>query len=402
VFLGILHRYVIDQVARSFMLALLTLTGVIVLFMVMAEATRQGLAPQAVIKLIPYIIPGTLPYTVPVALLFAVSVVYGRMAGDNEVIAVKAAGQSAWTILVPSFFLGAVLAGGLALMSSEVIPRSNHAFKLALFRDAEETFYMMLKREREFNNPRWPFFVGVKDVRDRLLVGATFKRRSKNTANPNSYDLIVQAEQAVIQFDDKSNQVTVRLKNAIMQGDGQFTSSPSLELKYALPAEGMMGPIDKRVQEMTSTELGRESARVRKLLRTERARQAIAAGLWMAAGKIERVDWPHIRDAYREDARWQRQSYALHTEQWVRNALAVSVLFFVVLGAPVGILFARRDFLSAFMTCFVPIIVLYYPLVLAGINMCKEGILPPMVVWSGNAVLALLAALFALPPVLRH
>ena len=45
--------------------------------------------------LVPYVIPGSLPYTVPVSLLFAVTVVYGRLAADNEVIAVKTAGLSA-------------------------------------------------------------------------------------------------------------------------------------------------------------------------------------------------------------------------------------------------------------------------------------------------------------------
>ena len=46
-------------------------------------------------------------------------------------------------------------------------------------------------------------------------------------------------------------------------------------------------------------------------------------------------------------------------------------------GAPVGILFARRDFLSAFITCFVPIIVLYYPLMLLGVNLGKEDVINP-------------------------
>ena len=36
--------------------------------------------------------------------------------------------------------------------------------------------------------------------------------------------------------------------------------------------------------------------------------------------------------------------------------MAFGSLLFVILGAPVGILFAKRDFLSAFITCFLPII----------------------------------------------
>jgi lipopolysaccharide export system permease protein len=80
---------------------------------------------------------------------------------------------------------------------------------------------------------------------------------------------------------------------------------------------------------------------------------------------------------------------------------------FVVLGAPVGIMFARRDFLSAFMTCFLPIITVYYPLMLFGTNLSKEGMRlvpwmePYSSLWIGNLILAVLAGL-VLPPVIRH
>ena len=81
----------------------------------------------------------------------------------------------------------------------------------------------------------------------------------------------------------------------------------------------------------------------------------------------------------------------------------MAAFFFVFLGAPVGIRFAKRDFLSAFITCFLPIILLYYPLTLLGINLGKEGQLNPALALAlGNLLLGLLAGLFALPPVLRH
>jgi lipopolysaccharide export system permease protein len=83
-------------------------------------------------------------------------------------------------------------------------------------------------------------------------------------------------------------------------------------------------------------------------------------------------------------------------------SMAVGSLLFVFLGAPVGILFARRDFLSAFMTCFLPIIGIYYPLMLFGTNLSKEGLVPPLVsLWMGNLLLALLAG-FVLPSVVKH
>ena len=68
------------------------MTAIFVLFMVAAQARDIGLSPGDIGHLVPYVIPSTLPYTIPVSLLFAATVVYGRLAGDNEIIAVKTAG----------------------------------------------------------------------------------------------------------------------------------------------------------------------------------------------------------------------------------------------------------------------------------------------------------------------
>ena len=113
--LKILQRYVIGEVVRAFSLALLTMTAIFVLFMVVAEARDIGLSPQDIVELVPYVIPSTLPYTIPVSLLFAVTVVYGRLAGDNEIIAVKTAGLSVMTILWPTFVLAIALSVAAAL-----------------------------------------------------------------------------------------------------------------------------------------------------------------------------------------------------------------------------------------------------------------------------------------------
>jgi lipopolysaccharide export system permease protein len=207
-----------------------------------------------------------------------------------------------------------------------------------------------------------------------------------------------------VAFDKQANAIRVKLVRALVQSRGQFSSAPVYELTYPLPSGNALitGVTDRRVQELTNSEITHDYAKALRQLETGRKRQAVAAALWFGAGRLDRIDWPHIRQAAVDDRVWEQKSHELRTERWVRNALAGSVFFFVALGAPVGILFAKRDFLSAFITCFLPIILVYYPLVLAGINMSKDGIVPPVIVWSGNAVLAVLAATFALPPVLRH
>ena len=44
--------------------------------------------------------------------------------------------------------------------------------------------------------------------------------------------------------------------------------------------------------------------------------------------------------------------------------------------------------LSSFFLCFLPILLVYYPLLAFGVDQAKSGALPPWIVWLGNAVLA--------------
>lgn len=49
----------------------------------------------------------------------------------------------------------------------------------------------------------------------------------------------------------------------------------------------------------------------------------------------------------------------------------------------------NRDILTSFFLCFLPILVVYYPLLAYGVEGAKNGTLPPYAVWAGNALLAL-------------
>jgi lipopolysaccharide export system permease protein len=406
---GILQRYVMGEVFRSFFLALMTITTVFVLFIVMTEATRMGLSPGEIAHLVPWVIPQSLPYTVPVSLLFAVTVIYGRIAGDNEVIAIKAAGLSAVTVIWPGLIMSLVLlaAGG------EGIPTANLNARKAIFKGFEDGFYKFLKRDREVNDPRLPFLIKVKDVEGHDLIGATFKHRSEKAKNyrpatpneeegPATYDLVIQAKRARIDFDLAHDVAHVDLEGSDIQQGGKETSLVvNDKIDIPLPPDFKREP-PKRVQEMTRSEMRAEQANYRRLVQLERRRQSYSASLWIASGRVNRPDWAGFQRAFIDYKFWSDQLNLFETEIQMRVAMACGSFFFVLLGAPVGILFAKRDFLSAFISCFVPIILIYYPLMLGGMNLGKEGTVHPILaLWSGNAVLAVLSW-FAIRPVVKH
>ena len=414
---GILQRYVMGEIFRAFALALMTITAVFVLLTVMTKASQVGLGPREIFNLVPYMIPTSLPYTIPVSLLFAATVVYGRLASDNEVIAVKTAGLSAMVLIWPAILLALGLSITLSFLTATAIPLSTNAAKQAIFQNLEDLFYKKLKMDRVFDMPDWPFLIKVRDVEGRTLIGPLFKQRPDKT-NPTpmlagaaesesgpAYQMIVLASEAEIKFDFEAEKVRIYFKDAIISKSGIEASEGIVHdtsFDFDIPNKGNPLGAQKMLEEMTVAEMRTQEAEYREKIVSERKDQAIAAAWYIGSGRLEMIRWNELQAAFGKYDYWNGQIVKIQTEIQMRLSMAWGSFFFVLLGAPVGIIFARRDFLSAFISCFMPIILIYYPLMLFGMNLGKEGTVPPMTVWAGNGVLLAAACLWALPPVLKH
>ena len=108
------------------------------------------------------------------------------------------------------------------------------------------------------------------------------------------------------------------------------------------------------------------------------------------------VSYDYVRQYGQEDLN------RLNTEIYSRFAMSVSCFFFVLLGGPFAILQGRRQFLTSFFLCFLPILLIYYPVALLMISLCKNGqVNPAYGMWIGNALLGLVG-LWVLRKVLKH
>jgi lipopolysaccharide export system permease protein len=76
-------------------------------------------------------------------------------------------------------------------------------------------------------------------------------------------------------------------------------------------------------------------------------------------------------------------------------------LFFSLIGVPVAMLSRHADALTNFFLCFLPILAVYYPLLLFGDHLTAAGVLPPIAFWMGNVILAV-PAVALLRRIIRH
>jgi lipopolysaccharide export system permease protein len=387
--LGILHRTIFAELAKVFALSLVGITGIIVLATIVVEASQRGLSPIQILAAIPLIVPSMLPFIIPPTTLFATCVVYGRLAHDNEIIAIKSAGINVMHVVWPGIFLGLAMSGTTIGLYYQLIPYTHLVFRTAVAKDMEDFLYTVLRTNGEIpRRPEWKldYEMWVGDVQGRVLKNAIFKRHDKK----GGFDLIAYAREAELRVDQTNNVVIVHLRNGYMVSEEGKDRGHFLDefISVPMPAIDRGKPTQRDLIWPELLEARAEAAWDIDRINTEIA-------LLIAQQNLVNppVDLPKQLEYLKNRLQGaNRRLYALETELHLRPALAFGCLFFVLVGCPVGIWFSRSDYLSAFISCFLPIVFIYYPLLLCSTNLAKDGKLPAAYsLWVANEVVGVLS-----------
>src|SRR5205085_4550300 len=177
---------------RVFALSLVGITGMLVMAGIIAEASQRGLSPTQVLAAIPLLVPSTLPYSIPATTLFATCVVYGRLAHDNEILALKSAGVNILRIVWPALFLGLVMSAVTMGLFYELIPSTYYMMRARALNDIEEFLYAKLKKDHCIKgDKKMPFSMWVSHVQGVWLQNPLFERQD----GKGHYDLTVRARE---------------------------------------------------------------------------------------------------------------------------------------------------------------------------------------------------------------
>ena len=118
-----LHAYVLRELLKTFGLTLTALTVLFTMGGGLYNVVRfEGVQAGDVIGLLPLLIPIVITLTMPIAALFATTMVYGRLAADNELQACRAAGINIHRLFLSTVLLSVFVAAFTLLMGSFVIP----------------------------------------------------------------------------------------------------------------------------------------------------------------------------------------------------------------------------------------------------------------------------------------
>lgn len=142
-----LHRYIFRELLRIFILTTFALTLILSLGLVLEPIQKFGVGLRQVIPLLGFFLPITLTFVLPIAALFAATLAYGRLAGDNEIDACRASGISPLTIVYPGFVMAILVAMANLLLSFHVMPYFIHRAEAAIKADAEQILFRNIQRQ---------------------------------------------------------------------------------------------------------------------------------------------------------------------------------------------------------------------------------------------------------------
>ncbi|MBM3970364.1 MAG: YjgP/YjgQ family permease [Planctomycetes bacterium] len=390
----LLQRYILAELLRVFVFVLGILTVLLGFLGVFQQITERGLGPLQVVQVLPYLIPSLVPYTIPATLLLSVCVVYGRMAGDQEITAAKAAGINVLSLLAPSLFLGGVLSVGSLLLTDQVIPWAESKIKHIVAAGMKDIVLDMLRSQNQMTIDGYS--ISVRDVGpDGKLIRPTFRFAPKGM-----HRLTAQAQEAELtRFDLEKQQVLVRFSRVQLDVPGQGRSWAE-EFEHYFPLQ--IGNRAPKARHINVRELHNELDSLEAQHQDLQCRREIEAAFALATGDFKVLQDGLLTQLDNRLRRNRKLYNDQRTEVQFRFAMACSCFFFVLVGSPYAVLQAKRQFLTNFMVCFLPILLGYYPLVLLARNLSNMGTANPVwAIWSAN-ILVMIVGLFLLRRVNQH
>jgi lipopolysaccharide export system permease protein len=389
--MSILHRMILMELLKVFSMSLLGITGILLMAGIVAEASQQGLGPMQVLTIIPLLIPSMLPYTIPATTLFATCVVYGRLSADNEILAIRSAGVNILKVVWPGIVLGLVVSCVTMGLYYRIIPYTHLLLRTIFLKDVQELMYTLLRKEKKIDQPRLEYALFVQRVQGDKLINPIFKKRNKKSGAASPFESVLAAREAVLQVDQSHNKVLVYLREVVPWSPGGAGGIVHEQMQEVPLPEDLAPRGPRKARDMSWREMRERRAEL-----VDEIEQTVSeVALRQAQDHLAQgpIDLPkHLKNLQEFIEDREVNIRLIDAEMNMRPALAFGCLFFVLVGCPVGIWLSKSDYLSAFITCFLPIVVIYYPLMICGSNFAKEGKLHPTVdVWTANAAMGVIA-----------
>ena len=361
------------------------------LFVIIRELHLQGLQFSHIYELIPYILPDALRFAIPATSLFAACLVFGRLSSSNEIIALKSLGISPWRILWPSFAAVVFLSFATVWLNDLAVSWGRRGVQKIVIESIEEVAYSRLRNHGSHTTSQ--FTINVKSVQGKRLVEPTLTFKSSGKAPT----VVIRAAWAELHSDVENGFLTILMNNGSAVGGGVEGVFPNTIKRVSAARRSQRSGSPSQ---MALSEIPAEISKQRTRIDAFEQRLAATSAFQLALGNFSELK-KNSQSLDGAISAEESKLFRLHTEPHRRWAAGFSCLFFVAVGAPLAIRRRNGEFWTTFFLCFIPILIVYYPILMVSIEQAKNGDLPPYSVWLGNITL-LIWSIFLIRKILRY
>jgi lipopolysaccharide export system permease protein len=177
--ISVMDRYILMELIMPFLFGVVAFSSIGVAIGVLFDLVRRitesglplGIAAQIFFLKLPYFVSLALP----LSMLLACLMVYGRLAGDSELIALRSCGVSIYRLIVPALAMSLVLTGLTFAFNEAIVPAANRQANQIMDRALNQKEPSFRERDivyQEFRDQKLP-----NGDRERLLSRMFYARQ---------------------------------------------------------------------------------------------------------------------------------------------------------------------------------------------------------------------------------
>lgn len=152
--MNIIHRYVVKEHIAPFFFAFAVIMFILMLrlmLQLMDMLITSGVGISVVGQLFIYNLAWMIALVVPMSVLVATLMAFGRFGASREIIAMKSAGMSMYSVLAPVLLIALILTLVMVWFNNEVLPEANYrARSLQMAISLKNPILSLKNRERQF------------------------------------------------------------------------------------------------------------------------------------------------------------------------------------------------------------------------------------------------------------
>ncbi|MGC9110532.1 MAG: LptF/LptG family permease [candidate division WOR-3 bacterium] len=389
--MSLLQREAVKEFFIYFIFAIVVLAFILLmdrLFLLADLLVRKGVPAGAVAEIALFSLPFVISISAPLGGLIGGVITYGRMAQDNEVAAVRAAGVPAGRLFLPVMVCGLLLVPVMIGFNGFVVPETQHRVRNLLTDIARKKPALRIQ-ERVFMDdfPGYMVYIGAIDERRSTVSNVIIFERSRGRRT----GAFVTAPRGELKYTADDRYLVLTLYDGEIHELINNNSYRRLSFRQqrinilnddALVRQGRDYRTD---DELGLNHLYKQTREVKKDINELKAQLDEVA---KSAGNKEILNFKQDEIATR--LRYRRlEVVRTFTELHKRFSLAFSCFFFLLFGVPLGLLLRRGGIGTGFIVGLV-FFAVYYILLLAGENLAENGRLTPFLgMWLPNLILVL-------------